>query len=179
MGCDIHLFVEKKKDDGSWDIVPAPPTKTSYRWVSPSSSVDGAWDTWEGEPRTLRGWFNGRNYALFGMLSDVRNGRGFAGMTTGYGFKPISDPLGVPDSASAEYKESVACYGEDGHSHSYILLADWAVYRDAANDLTTVWYGDKDTTPYSAHLEEFDEFIKELANYGTPDNLRLVFYFDN
>ena len=71
-----------------------------------------------------------RNYNLFSILADVRNGYGFAGLKTGEGFVPISNPRGVPDDASLEYKEHVERWRADGHSHSYhtlkhLLDYDW------------------------------------------------------
>lgn len=71
-----------------------------------------------------------RNYSAFAILADVRNGRGFAGIQTGEGFIPISNPRGVPDDASDEYKGEVDRWNGDGHSHSYhtlqqLLDYDW------------------------------------------------------
>jgi hypothetical protein len=67
-------------------------------------------------------WYPGRNYDAFAILADVRNGRGFAGIKTGDGFKPIADPRGVPKDATAEYTKAVEQYGGDGHSHSHHTL---------------------------------------------------------
>lgn len=46
--------------------------------------------------------YHDRNYDVFGMLADVRNGSGFAGVDTGDGFVPIDVPRGLPDDLSAE-----------------------------------------------------------------------------
>jgi len=37
-----------------------------------------------------------RNYDSFAVLADVRNGQGFAGIVTGEGWRPISQPRGLP-----------------------------------------------------------------------------------
>lgn len=37
-----------------------------------------------------------RHYQLFAVLADVRNGRGFAGITTGERVRPIAAPRGLP-----------------------------------------------------------------------------------
>lgn len=115
MGCDIHLYVEKKQPDGSWQAHGAfERDDDESGWMSQS----------EGR------LYSGRNYNLFAILADVRNGRGFAGIKTGEGFTPISDPRGIPDDASPEYKAIAEQWGGDGHSHSHhtlrqLLDFDW------------------------------------------------------
>lgn len=69
-----------------------------------------------------------RNYDLFAMLADVRNGRGFAGIETGEGFLPICDPKGLPDDVSEPVREASDRWGVDGHSHSWHTLADLQAY---------------------------------------------------
>ena len=44
--------------------------------------------------------YGDRNYNLFAILANVRNGTAFAGCKTGEGFNPISNPKGVPSDAS-------------------------------------------------------------------------------
>lgn len=65
-----------------------------------------------------------RNYDLFSMLANVRNGYGFAGVKTGEGFIPISEPKGVPSNCSNEYIEKVSDWDGDGHSHSWLTLKE-------------------------------------------------------
>lgn len=96
MGCDIHLHVEKKVN-GKWVEVP-----------------DVGYDN--------------RNYKVFAILANVRNGYGFAGCPTGRGFKSISEPKGLPDDASKEVKEHSESWGVDGHSHSYLTLKELEAY---------------------------------------------------
>lgn len=112
MGCDIHLMVEAKRD-GRWVRIGRKALKLS----------DG--DQYDREYDNV---YSGRNYSLFSMLADVRNGYGFAGVDTGDGYTPISPPRGVPDDASPEYKTSVEDYGADGHSHSWHTLAQLKSY---------------------------------------------------
>lgn len=87
MGCDIHMFVEVK-NDGKWKAVP--------RRTRPEPEYS-QWDK-----RTIECPYDDRNYDLFAMLANVRNGVGFAGIRTGEGFVPISMPKGFPDDASDE-----------------------------------------------------------------------------
>ena len=120
MGCDIHFYVETRDaETGNWNL------------------VDELVREGEGEGDDIyvstdyhKSFYKGRSYNLFSILADVRNGRGFAGVKTGEGFQPISTPRGVPDDASDGYKQLVASYGADGHSHSYhtirqLLDYDW------------------------------------------------------
>lgn len=118
MGCDIHLYVEKLNEHKEWELVP-PPEDAKY-----------------GE------WFGDRNYSLFAMLADVRNGVGFAGVDTGNRVEPIAMPRGIPKDASEEYAEIAGPYkpcelgsaclhedghggwGEDGHSHTWFTLRE-------------------------------------------------------
>ncbi|GAI60500.1 unnamed protein product, partial [marine sediment metagenome] len=83
MGCDIHLFVEKRVG-GNW--VPAD------KWVPDKESEDK--DALM-VPYGNR-YYDGRNYHLFAILADVRNNFGFAGIDRGDQFNPISDPRGLP-----------------------------------------------------------------------------------
>lgn len=115
MGCDIHFYVEERVG-GLW------------------KSVD-TWKPDEHSPQRLRvDWdkqfYEDRNYALFSILANVRNGYGFAGVRTGDGFTTIAPPRGLPDDASQRVKDESDAYGGDGHSHSWltareILDFDW------------------------------------------------------
>jgi hypothetical protein len=75
MGCDIHICIERK--------------------------IDGVWTLADVRPEALAH----RNYNVFAILADVRNGSGFAGIKTGNGFKPIAEPRGLPDDLCAEIRD--------------------------------------------------------------------------
>jgi hypothetical protein len=77
--------------------------------------------------KTASPW-EGRNYRLFAILADVRNGSGFAGVDTGDRIEPISDPRGVPSDAHPETRDFLESYGVDGHSHSWFTLAELEDY---------------------------------------------------
>lgn len=125
MGCDIHLFVERR-EDGVW------------------KSLD-TWQTEKDDGREYlsvdydRQFYNGRNYNLFAILADVRNGRGFAGIKTGEGFIPIAPPRGVPDDANDNYKKYVEQWDGDGHSHSYFTVAELLAYDWTQTTTLTGW----------------------------------------
>lgn len=109
MGCDIHLYVEKRIDG---------------KWVA-QGDFERDEDGWMGGGQS---YYDGRNYDLFAILADVRNGRGFAGIKTGEGFNPIAEPRGIPDDASDEFKAIAESWDVDGHSHSYHTLRDLLDY---------------------------------------------------
>lgn len=113
MGCDIHFCVEKKTPRG---------------WVSKDH-----WETEKDDGETTRhlhtSFYSARNYDLFAILADVKNGRGFAGFRTGDGFTPIAKPKGLPADVSAEVKEYSDQWGSDGHSHSWHTVADLLDYN--------------------------------------------------
>lgn len=115
MGCDIHMMAEINKN-GKWVKV-GKVFKNEY--FDPKASKDG----WNSDKFTDKP-YGGRNYDLFAILADVRNGSGFAGVETGKGFNPISMPRGVPKDASKEYRKDVKSWGVDGHSHSYFTVAE-------------------------------------------------------
>lgn len=133
MGCDIHFYVEAKKND-KWE--------SADTWV-----VDTDYD----EPRKTvpykQAFYSGRNYNLFAILADVRNGRGFAGCDTGDRFNPISEPKGLPEDVSPEVKQESDRWDGDGHSHSFHTLAallayDWTQVTKHRGFCTALEYWD-------------------------------------
>lgn len=133
MGCDIHMWAEinrKNKDNTyRWEMVGNIFKNPYYQKDDPSTKFvyeDG--DVSENNyPLCDRPW-DLRNYDLFAILADVRNGHGFAGVDTGDGFIPIAPPRGVPEDASLAYKKEVEKWQGDGHSHSYFSVRELASY---------------------------------------------------
>ena len=126
MGCDIHLYVERK--------VPA------IGWVS------------LGEPEAL----GGRNYNVFSVLANVRNGYGFAGVPTGSGYKPISEPRGLPDDVTEEVKAASDRWDCDGHSHSWLTLREILEYD----------YSQETTHQGVIPFEVFKDFDERRTRWG-------------
>lgn len=120
MGCDIHIFVERKEGD-KW--------VSADKWT-PNKYYDPAEP--EGEKPLVVDYddriYRGRNYDLFGILANVRNGRGFAGIVTGKPFTPISMPKGLPGDVSDEVRSESDYWEGDGHSHSWLTLAELEAY---------------------------------------------------
>ena len=112
MGCDIHLYVEKR---------------VNKKWVYASAKDHGC-NTQFGEQYGYDYWYDGRNYSLFSILANVRNGYGFAGCVTGEGFMPISEPRGLPKDVCLKIKKESAEWGGDGHSHSWLTLKELQDY---------------------------------------------------
>ena len=86
MGCDIHMYAEIRKEN-KWE-------KVGRIFENPWYSEDREESEWN-TPLTDEP-YDGRNYDLFAILADVRNGRGFAGCVTGDRFNPIAEPKGLP-----------------------------------------------------------------------------------
>jgi len=114
MGCDIHLYVEKK-------------TKDNWKQIKDfiSSYYDPEHEYFSDKKyRNYYTPYSNRNYVLFSILADVRNGYGFAGYDTGNRIEPIDMPRGLPDDVSDSIQEESDNWGSDGHSHSYFTLQE-------------------------------------------------------
>ena len=116
MGCDIHMHYEVKDKDG-WKL---------YDWKNEfvlgkyeDDSTKYNYDKMFSHPLYV-----GRNYDLFAILADVRNGIGFAGVSTGEGFVPIREPRGLPDDVTSAVNLDSDEWGSDGHSHSWLSLSE-------------------------------------------------------
>ncbi len=144
---------------------------------------------WEKVGQVFKGWkegilsdqpYHGRNYDLFAILANVRNGRGFAGIKTGEGFNPISEPKGLPEDVSPEVKQSSDDWDVDGHSHSWHTVADLINYNWHQE---TISYGEKGK--YFEFCEDFlDNTVPSLEELGVElpgraSDVRIVFWFDN
>lgn len=112
MGCDIHLYREKKIG-GKW--------VTADEWEKPEWSDEDD----ERHVPYEKAAYNNRNYQLFGALSSgVRAEPEFA-----------FQERGVPFNMSPEVESAFNRWDADGHSHSYLYLhelRDFAEYLDTA-----------------------------------------------
>jgi len=103
MGCDIHLFVEKKVE-GEWRPVKGPNPYLGFTKNKTAETV-------------LKDWaYTGRDYDLFATLANVRN--------YARGIKPISNPKGLPENLSEVVRSEADKWECDAHSHSYFTLAE-------------------------------------------------------
>jgi hypothetical protein len=176
MGTDIHLAAEIAvfDDDGrpaGWEYLPPPVTTCwSCEGTGRRGDKDCYWcctPVWiDGEPGTAdyfeeintryvepgkvrEHWYHDRNYMVFAVLADVRNGRGFAGVPTHRPITPISEPRGVPADATPE---SLATLSNE-HSASWLMLSEVLAYD---------W-----DQPIQHHgvvsMTEFDEYLRTGA----------------
>lgn len=151
MGCDIHMYIEKKKN-GKW--IPA------QGFMQTGDRTDGPPDV------PYHDQFNQRNYALFGFLAGVRN-------SDIVWFKP----KGFPEDASKEVKRVYRRWGVDAHTPSYLTKeeldrVDWDGKIDC--------YGKIQTRKEAFY--PFWDLVYWLNSYDytcNPDEIRLVFWFDN
>jgi len=133
MGCDIHLYVEKRVAKGNW--VPVD------KWIPDKDSEEkgGLMVPYD------KCYYFDRNYNLFAILADVRNGRGFAGTDTGEGFNPISVARGLPSDVSTKIQREFYHWGNDAHSVSFhtvkdLLEYDWTQVSNLRGVVSAVEY---------------------------------------
>jgi len=121
MGCDIHFYV-KTKQGGAWQHHSWRAEHQTGEYEDRSPKYD--YDKYFEDP-----FYVGRNYDLFAVLADVRNGFGFAGCDTGDRLVPISEPKGLPEDVSEGVKKESDRWGVDGHSHSWFTLKELLDYN--------------------------------------------------
>ena len=137
MGCDIHLYVEVRQADGSWKSVDEWVTEDDYFHVPYKKQ-----------------YYSGRNYDLFAILANVRNGYGFAGVKTGEGFNPISEPKGLPADVSQEVKQCSENWGADGHSHGWHTVADLLAFDWTQTTVNQGWINGETFQRWQWNIEE-------------------------
>lgn len=164
MGCDIHLFVEKKievKDGferkGYWLSIDKW-TKNEYFFHYPNEP--------EWHVSVEDEMYSTRNYVLFAILASVRNY---------FDIQPISIPRGLPRDVTPEIKKLSDYEGADGHSHSWLLLDEILNF-----DWDKTFTDDGQTYSYCDFCRDFIEvFIPRLLKIDEPEKIRIVFWFDN
>lgn len=177
MGCDIHSHVEVRKD-GQWSI--AGP-------IFPLEGFDLKWSLEHGGGTHGVEPFGHRNYGWFGFLANVRN----------YSHTPcIQEPRGLPMELAQEVKEDSDGWGGDGHSHSWLTLRELLDYdydqvfwdrRVTKQTAPNCWNGaalanegEGRKLPLRDFLGEgFFAYLKHMKILGDPDDVRVVFWFDN
>lgn len=160
MGCDIHLFAEKKIVTKWWQFW----KKT--KWVSIDKYTKNPdFGKYEGEKeyeiaREDRFYTGGRSYNVFCALAGVR-------AYHFHGDPPcVSEPKGLPEDCCQEIRKESEDWGSDGHSHSWNTLRelqefDWSSYTPTTDEFLT-------------------EVIPKMESVvGNPDHVRIVYWFDN
>lgn len=140
MGTDIHSFMEvRDAEDQPWRKVGKIFPYEYYNPERPTVVYDEGTDhEWESNAPLTDEPIGVRNYRLFSVLADVRNGHGFAGAPTGDRIEPLPGaPRGFPDDVSEEVQKSLDDW--DGHSDSWCLLQELLDYNwDAPYSYTGV-----------------------------------------
>lgn len=159
MGCDIHLMAEVRHR--YVDASKKPEEKREFwSWVAPapedrrepfnSNRHDAHAHLWH-----VAEWYSGRSYALFGILAGVRSDE-----------EPIVEPRGLPEDMSHEVKhasEECDFFWLGDHSFSWLTLAELLEHRQRIAKVSP----------------EFDKVITALQKVGPPEDVRIVFGFDN
>ena len=117
MGCDIHLYVERKHD-GQW--------YSADYFVPSVSYVPDQWGQVPKQKYDRVEMYGKRNYALFATLANVRNYG-----NTAY----ISEPKGLPDDVTEFVKAEWEDWGFDAHSCSYLTLRELLDFHEAGHPL--------------------------------------------
>jgi hypothetical protein len=109
MGCDIHFYVERREGD---------------RWVPCDTWID-LYPVTDGVAADAGdNFYDDRNYDMFAMLADVRNGFGTAGIDRGDGFNVIAAPRGVPGDMCEELADRWSVDEEACHTPTWLLLSE-------------------------------------------------------
>jgi hypothetical protein len=185
MGCDIHMFVEIRKND-KWEL-----------FKGDHFSMD-AWDKDYYKKEKTSAPFEWRSYGMFAFLSGVRNGSGI---------KPIKEPIRIlPNDASDDVKvEWTEIWDGDGHSLSCLTARELVEFdynqdirkegenfksntRKVLTEIVPIPSLKKEITErvlaetyfeYMGANSMFFTHVKELSELGNLDDVRLIFWFDN
>lgn len=170
MGCDIHLFAEKKVN-GKW--------VTIDKW---SENPDFGQDEWEPKMTIIREWGDnprddrfytgGRNYNLFCALAGVRDYM-FSGNPP-----MVSPPKGFPADTCEEIKAEYERWGSDAHTPSWLTLREIWGFKWQEH------YGETCKDFVMEMIEKMEsakrEVLSETDDRNKPeDKVRIVFWFDN
>ncbi|RLK09645.1 hypothetical protein DER29_6198 [Micromonospora sp. M71_S20] len=153
MGCDIHAYVETRTN-GTW------------AYAGDNTFPDNEF------PKEKQCPFDGaRDYGLFGFLADVRN----------YSESPvIAEPRGLPADVSAEVRAKSDDWNVDGHSHTWLTLAELLAFDYDQTFADQRGEGEPQVKTVRRFLHDwYFGRLDLLAKLGAPDDVRIVFWFDN
>ncbi len=192
MGCDIHSFAEKRnKETGKWEEVKDHFTIDDYdkkRLKKEKGSSPFDW----------------RSYSVFAFLAGVRNYDHCEPLSEPKGLPNDSEYLNTESEDWMGYKETEKERLEtDGnyHSMSYLTLKEltdfdydktfWnrRIYKETyradgtvsgGNGAALAEEGEGQIVSYRENLGEgFFVHLDELKQLGEPEDVRIVFWFDN
>jgi hypothetical protein len=203
MGCDIHLFTERKRsirDEEKWINM----DYWQYNSYYDSEDPDGE------REMDVKSFYIGRDYDMFSVLANVRN-------YNDNNF--IMEDRGLPDDICPITKKEADVWKGDGHSHGYYTLKELMDYikknpaikrsgmvsKESAEKLETTgetpntWAQDvspslgwvykewEDPSPLKNIVdkllvrrnEEFWIHRDNIEESEQDDKIRIVFWFDN
>lgn len=116
MGCDIHMFSEKKP------LRPAMDEEKEVWHNCDLFTMNGFYVKGEEDEEqfSVVEIYGGRNYNLFSILANVRNGADN---------NCICLPKGFPDDCCEYIRDQKKSWDGDGHSHSWFTLAELKAFR--------------------------------------------------
>jgi hypothetical protein len=170
MGCDIHPVLEKRWGD-KWVGLHAFPYRTLNLTLYPHLHPKlGLKEPVEIQSNWVSYRAQERNYQLFALLAGVR-GRG-------------ATPRGLPEDVSDLARAMSSDWGSDGHSHSWVtarewIEACWQCEQDHAKLFLAPAEDDPRRKNAYQHYLELDCSEGSLGPNDSPDNYRIVFWFDN
>lgn len=179
MGCDIHSHVEVRKD-GKWE------------------PVNVEFPTWQDHVTSYEP-FGNRSYSTFAFIADVRN---YSQVPLNFGEMPRgipADSLYSRENSKStqqgfggyEYDEYSEHWDGDCHSHSYLTLRELAEfdYDKTFEDLRVTRNNDGGCTgePGEGEMTTYRDYLGQgflrdldiLKACGEPDDVRIIFWFDN
>lgn len=211
MGCDIHVAVERKRNN-KWVRVSDKFGPINY-YYTPGFENEKSFRS------DKNVWDISRHYQLFSILAGVRGS-----------IQPIVSPRGIPDDASLKTKKQFNAWKGAAHTPSYYLLSellsgkelsytddyfldleDWELFKKKGieycnsyqyiNDATLVSNQEMDriqnmkamlddklyltkVTVESKYLDVnsifWNQFVPAMEKLdANPQNVRLIFWFDN
>jgi hypothetical protein len=125
MGCDIHMYIERKTKKGWQRVSEAKGVQHPY-YVEPTEP-QGPDDNAKAKVDFFekKTWWPGRNYALFGLLAGVRSKV----------FFPFIPPRDIPSDVSPGVKKIYERDGRSVHTPSYLTLSELISFQDTVEDV--------------------------------------------
>lgn len=173
--------------EGEWPNRHKVSTGVDCTWCGPDAKYPSFGPEPDMPPGKHRdGWYTDRNYTVFGILADVRNGSGFAGCDLGDPVVPIAPDRGLPDDLSDAAYVWFRHHGGD-HSDTWVMLSellehDWdqpIVHRGVDTEELTYVTQIQWTTTQREFCEAFLERVHMLAAEAGERPCRLSFNFDS
>lgn len=152
MGCDIHLYVERQRKDGTWVRIPDS--------QGPKHPYYNQFDFDNDQNYYNKNvWYVHRDYQLFGFLAGVRDHR----------INPITKPKGIPidmsKSTTAEWQSS-----EYWHTPSYLSAAELLAVKDKLFKLEAAL----NVSQYKAYLKDNKINVPKSTFYEAPNRAKVI-----